>query len=284
MRSSEDVQKLIRNAEMHSDPETNQAILRDLMHRFDNAQEQKAAVTRPKVRRTIMKSPITKSAAAAVLVAVVVLGMFEFTDTGNKSGVVWADVARRVQASRGTIFRGGDPDGGLNYSMHYHSGTQYRNDTYRGGQIHRTNYGDFNTNTVIAVSHWRKTYTTRTFPNLQQGRFWSNPKSVIQEFLSHEHRELGAKTVESVLCEGIETTDPAFAGVSFPVESLTARLWVSVETGYPIRYEDEIAGYNGEDGALIRSTTVADQFQWDVELEESLFEPDIPADYRDVSL
>lgn len=231
-----------------------------------------------------MKSPITKLAAAAAVIAVVVLGLVEFIGTRSTSGIVWAEVARKVQASQGAIFRSTDADGKPGYAIHYHSSTQYRNDSYKGGQIVRTMHGDFNTGFVILISHRRKTYATKTFEKLEQGRFWSDPKSVIQRFLSHEHRELGAKTIEGVLCEGIETTDPAFAGVSFPVESLMARVWVSVETGYPIQFEDEIVGYNGEDGQLLRSAAVADQFQWDVELDESLFEPDIPPDYIDISL
>ena len=67
------------------------------------------------------------------------------------------------------------------------------------------------------------------------------------------------------------------------MDSLTARVWVSVETGYPIQYEDEIVGYNGEDGQLLRSSVLVDQIQWDVELDESMFEPNIPAGYTDIS-
>jgi hypothetical protein len=75
MRSSEDVQKLIRNAEMHSDPESNQAVLKDLLDQFDKTQEKKMAVTQPKIRRIIVKSPITKIAAAAVIIVGVALSL-----------------------------------------------------------------------------------------------------------------------------------------------------------------------------------------------------------------
>ena len=68
MRSSENVEKLIRNAEMHSDPEANQAVLKDLLHQFDRTQTQKPAVMQPNIGRMIMKSPITKLAAAAVVI------------------------------------------------------------------------------------------------------------------------------------------------------------------------------------------------------------------------
>ena len=229
-----------------------------------------------------MKSPIIKLAAAAVIIIAVTIGLFEFIGTGSKSGVVWAEVARKVQASQGAIFR--STYGGSDYSMHYYSGTQYRIDSYKGDQIFRTTHGDFNTNTVILINHHRKTYATKTFEDLEQASIWVDPTSLIQRFLSHEYRELGKKTVEGVLCEGIETTDPAFAAVKFPVHSLMARVWVSVETGYPIQFEGEIVGNYGENGQLLRDAGVADQFQWDAELDESLFEPNLPADYIDISL
>ena len=228
-----------------------------------------------------MKSPITKLAAAAVIITVVALGLFEFIGTGNKSGVVWAEVARKVQASQGVIFRS---DNGTNYGMHYYSGTQYRVNAYKGDRISRTIHGDFSTNTVIYINHHRKTYTTKTFEDLEQVSIWADPKILIQGFLSHEHIKLDRKTVDGVLCEGIETTDPAFLAVKFPVDNLVAQLWVSVETGYPIQCEGEYDGYNGEDGQLLHHEFVVDQFQWDVEIEKSMFEPDIPTDYLDLSL
>ncbi len=48
---------------MESDPEVNKSVLKDLLHQFDKTQEQESAAMEPKIRRTIMKSPITKLAA-----------------------------------------------------------------------------------------------------------------------------------------------------------------------------------------------------------------------------
>ena len=46
-----------------------------------------------------MRNPITKlaTAAAAAIIIVVALGLFEFTGDGTTSSVVWAEVARKVQ-------------------------------------------------------------------------------------------------------------------------------------------------------------------------------------------
>ncbi len=233
-----------------------------------------------------MKSSITKLAAAAVIIALVVLGLFEFIGTGSSSGVVWAEVAQKVQASRSVIFRSrdgglGSQDSGTDYIMNYLYSTQSRLDFYKGDQIIKTIYDDFNTKSVILVDHGHKSYVKMIFEKMEQNHLLSDPKSLVQRFLSHEHRELGPKTVKGVLCEGIETTDPAFdeTGPDYPTDSLMAQVWVSVETGYPVQIEIEIVRNNGQ----IRLADVVDQFQWDVELDESMFEPNIPADYIDIS-
>ena len=54
-------------------------------------------------------------------------------------------------------------------------------------------------------------------------------------------------------------------------------MWVSVDTGYPVLFESSMsAEYQG---TLGESEYTMDQFQWDAELDPSLFEPNIPPDY-----
>jgi outer membrane lipoprotein-sorting protein len=91
-------------------------------------------------------------------------------------------------------------------------------------------------------------------------------------------RKLGQKMIDGVLCEGLETTDSAFGVANFQVDSLVARVWVSVETGYPVLLEAEVVGDNGQ----LRITGVLDEFQWDVELDPSIFQPKIPPDYTQI--
>ena len=54
-------------------------------------------------RRRIMKSPITRIAAAALIIIAVTLGLFEFIGTGPTSGVVWADFKQLIGERDGTI-------------------------------------------------------------------------------------------------------------------------------------------------------------------------------------
>ena len=68
-----------------------------------------------------------------------------------------------------------------------------------------------------------------------------------------------------------------------PVERLEIefQLWVSVETGYPVLFESKISAE--AEGNQLESQAVLDQFQWDVELDPGIFEPNIPPDYIDIS-
>ncbi|TKJ36031.1 MAG: hypothetical protein CEE38_13580 [Planctomycetes bacterium B3_Pla] len=294
MRPADNINELIKKLQLKASTDLDKRVHNEISKVLAESDKTKAAVMPPKIRRTIMKSPITKLAAAAVIIAVVVLGLFEFIGTENTSGVVWADVVSKVGASRGLIVR--CTDYGLSnedeYSIAYTSPTYCRKDFYRDGQIIRTAYVDFtdsDTDTLTDVFHIHKLCVSDTFKKSENGLFlewhndWTDPGFLVQKILSAEHRKLGRKTIEGVLCEGIETTDPAcFGPVPEKLKNLQAefRLWVSVETGYPIMYETKL---NAEhQGKMREKESVMDQFQWDVELDPNIFEPNIPPDYERV--
>jgi outer membrane lipoprotein-sorting protein len=283
MRPAENVKRLIKNLNDTTNAQMDERVLADVLRALAESEKTTSASTKPTIGRIIMKSPITKLAVAAAVIAVVVLGLVEFIGTSGSSGVVWAEVAQKVQASRGVKFRSKEivnwRDDAPDYTMNYLSSTYSRLDSYKGDQIIKTIYDDYNTKTVILVDYFHKSYVKMTFDEkIQQSNFLIDPNSMVQRFLSCKHRKLGQKTVEGVLCEGIETKDPAFDEYDY-TDSVMARIWVSVETGYPVQLEVELVRNNGE----IRIGGVSDQFQWDVDLDESMFEPDIPPDYIDIS-
>ncbi|MEA3226957.1 MAG: hypothetical protein U9Q07_13485, partial [Planctomycetota bacterium] len=224
MRSSEDVEKLIRNAEMHSDPEANQAVLKDLMHQIDKTQTQKPAVMQPSIRRTIMKSPITKLAATAVVVAVVLIVVSQFG--GSATSVAWGEVIGRLETSRGVVFRRtmirSNQPGEDGYRMIYSCPTHSRTDHYKADQMIGSLYSDYNAKTLVSIQHDRRSYFEHQLGEqaVRDHQTEVDPKAWVQKFLSCEYRKLGQKTIVGVLCEGLETTDPAFGDSDSPVESL----------------------------------------------------------------
>ena len=221
-----------------------------------------------------MKNSIVKLGIAAVVVAVIGIGIAEFLGTGRTSGVVWAEVAKNVEASRGVIFRvrntgTRDPndDWPNGYTIFWRSAAVSRMDKYRGGHIYRVIYLDYSGKTTIGVLHDAKMYSKEAMNDqtAQGERGWSDPQGLLKLALSLEHRALGQKTIDGVLCEGIEATGP---------DNGTGRLWAAVETGYPVLVE--IEGTRGG----IRTTGTMDQFRWNVDLSAEGVEPEIPAGYH----
>jgi len=295
MRPADNVNELIKKLKLKASTDLDRRVHDDISMALAESDKTKSAVTQPKIGRTIMKSPITKLAAAAVIIVLVVLGLFEFIGTENTSGVVWADVVRKVGASRGLIIRCTDlsESSGDDYSIAYTSPRYCRKDFYQNGQIIRTGYVDLtgsDTATLTDVFHMHKLCSTTTYKKSESGVFmewrddWTNPGFLVQKILSCEHSKLGQKTIDGVLCEGIETADPAYIGpLPGQVNNLQAefRLWVSAETGYPVLYESKMSGEH--EGEVWESESVTDQFQWDVELDPGIFEPNIPPDYEQIT-
>jgi hypothetical protein len=228
-------------------------------------------------RRTIMRNPITKLVAAAAVIAVISLGIFEFVGTGSRSGVAWAEVAQKVGASRGVIYRerrGADND----YSITYLSPTRHRSEAFLKGQPWMTMYDDRGTGKRVVLLHAQKGYVledmTLTAEGNRKHANFQDPTWWVQKFLTCAYTKLEPREIDGTPCEGIETTDTALvADHDSQVSSLVARLWVSVETGYPVLFEGEFHGQQS-------GNVVFDQFQWDAELDPGLFEPKIPADYQ----
>jgi hypothetical protein len=282
MKPVENLEKLIRDShvlDINTSTEMDKRILHDTLKIQQECKRTKLAETQPDIWRTIMKNPIIKLTAAAVIIAVVVLGLFEFINTGSKSGVVWAEVAQKVEASPGVIFRmrgtgSRDPndDWPNGYSVMQRSKALSRMDWYRGDQIRRTVYFDLVGKSEIWVAHDAGVYNKERLSDKKiqkmqaDGLGWTDPQGLLNLGLSLEHHALGQRTIDGVLCEGLEATGP---------DGSTGRVWVSVETGYPVLVE--IEGIDGHTGTM-------DQFQWNVDLSAEDVEPEIPADYDSLGL
>lgn len=274
MRSKKSIEDTIRTRLSFTfDPPLRGQLLARALREQEQSQETQPALGGPAIRRMIMKNSIVKLGIAAAVIAVFGMGIMEFLGTGSTSGTLWAQVARNVEASPSVIFRtrgtgSRDPndDWPNGCTVYWRSATVSRMDKYRGGQIHRTIYTNLDTKTLIGVLHDHKMYNKEAMSDerVQQARTgwgWIAPQELINLARSLEHHALGQKTIDGVLCEGIEAKGP---------DGGTGRLWVAVETGYPVLAE--IEGPDGHTGTM-------DQFRWNVDLSAEGVEPEIPAGY-----
>lgn len=236
-------------------------------------------------RRLHMDRPVVKLAIAAVIIAAVVFGLFEFLNSGGSSGVVWAEVARRVEGSPGFISRmrqtqvieGMDSPMEF-YTMTYNSLHGSRMETFQGGELTVVVHADYESGNLVSLLHNLKRYTRQTLPpnETPQHEDGMNPRSIVTDFFAGEYRELGRRTIEGVEAEGIEVTKIPNAASNFEVDREVAQLWVSVETGYPVLLEATIVGNGGK----VKIDMVIDQFQWNVEFDPDEFRVEIPSDYE----
>jgi len=74
MRPAENIKKLIKNLHDTTSAQMDERVLGDVLRALDES-EKTSAATKPNIRRQIMKSPITKLAAAAVIIVGVVLSV-----------------------------------------------------------------------------------------------------------------------------------------------------------------------------------------------------------------
>ena len=254
-----------------------------------NAKEMKNPKTTFPLWSIIMKSNIAKIAAAIVIIAAVLIVIHYSGGSIDGSSVVWADVVKKIENSRGYINRiiiTGSPG----YSICYHSPENVRMDMYENEDLTSSMY--FKPDTATYIYHKYKTYTIRERQeNSDAGQNQQdsmNPLFMLQAILSFEHRELAPQTIDGVLCEGIETNDfnvllmmnpedqADFSTMEKPEFQMT--LWINQETQYPVMAEYKLnTVFNGQ---TIEGGAVLDQFEWDVDFDTDIFVPDIPSDYK----
>lgn len=236
-----------------------------------------------KIWRIIMKSRITKYAAAAVIIVAVLIGINQFGGSIGGAGVAWGNVLEYVQHVSTVVFRvtvvstvtGKDKPVEAQKAVYLSSKYGTRGDMYVNDKIVSMEYMAAGENVVIMVVPEEKKYLQFVLPpdKAKQRHEMSDPRQMVMQLMSVEYKKLEPTQINGIDVEGIESQSPRIAGGMF--EDATARLWVDVQTDLPVLMEIEgVAG-----GGSMQMKMVIDNFQWDVELEPSLFEPNIPSDY-----
>jgi len=98
MRPAEDIKRLIKNLTDKTSAQMDERVLKDVLSTLEESEKNKSALVEPNIRRIIMKSRITKFAAAAVIIIAVLIGVHRF---GNSmESVAFADVLENVRNSK----------------------------------------------------------------------------------------------------------------------------------------------------------------------------------------
>jgi outer membrane lipoprotein-sorting protein len=231
--------------------------------------------------RIIMKSKITKAAAAAVIIGAVILGL-NITSGPDIAGVTWAEVIEKVEQISALTY---DMTSEISYPENKKLSIQSENYVagdygtksilYMNGEVFVVTYLLPRKKLAYHIRPKDKTYRRMDMSDEQAARVKEpdDPRTWLKTVLSGDYIELGRDNINGVVVEGIKCSMTEKTG-----EDTVMRLWVGVETNLPVRIE--IEGQKMEGGEMRPHKYVMENFQWDVELDESVFEPNIPEDYR----
>ena len=284
MKSADDIERYFHKATLSTNGTRHDAIFEEIRGAQEQSMTDTPVSSRIPIRSSIMKSSLTKPAAAAAIIAATILGFIVFIDTGSTSGIVWAQVAEQVQASQGFVCRSNvtltnvpqSTTTNIDTRMYGSPSLGIRTDQYQDGEVVMSVYGNRADNSIISIMHSMKTYTRDPLPEGDLSDLEKmSPTELVRQYLSTQYKELGTDTIDGLAVKGIEVNDASVISTNFRVDSIVARLWVSKETGFPVRLEAEIIGNNG----AFKMQAVMNEFQWDAELDAGLFKADIPADY-----
>jgi hypothetical protein len=234
--------------------------------------------TEQKIWRIIMKSNITKLAAAAVIIVAVILGL-TFTGGPDIASVTWAEVVRKVENIHTITYRE-TVTGPIEKTTISYSSSKYglKEECYKNGQIDTIACYQRPEKMLIAVNPSAKVYERRPLTEAELGGIdnRANARWVVKKFMSVEYKELDRSNIDGEEVEGIEiNSTEAFSEFLPSVDSFVGRLWVDVATELPVLLELEFV----PTGSTMQTKIVIDEIQWNVEFSKSDFEPNIPANY-----
>ncbi|OHB80933.1 MAG: hypothetical protein A2Z38_09710 [Planctomycetes bacterium RBG_19FT_COMBO_48_8] len=306
MKPIRQIEKIVGRAQARAGRVTDARILTDAVNALTNSTINRPRALRPgpTIWRFIMESKVTRYSAAAVVAlaaALVLLGPF---GTSKNGSIVWAEVVEKVRQMRTVIHKEkyvfweiGQEEPGLEAdvldaikyaSEEYGVFEDVSNDKGLLAQV----YFLKETQQFIIVSPTEKKYIKVSIPG---DIFWRitgivTPRGLVEYFTSGHYKELGRAKFDNFNVEGFETTDPNILfpipeplRSMFPVNDIVGRIWVDVETSLPVGIEAE---FNTGRGLLtglkkLHGEWRAYDFQWNAEIPEGIFEPNIPDDYTE---
>jgi len=253
--------------------------------------------------RIIMKSKLTKIAAAAVIIIACSISLIFWKSTG--SGIALADVLTRIEQVTGYMYQiksiATDPE---------QQGTEtttatiiVSNEADLKMTITEVDSNNFQkpsewesftlgeewyllpkSNSIVFINHKQKKYSRFFVENPKHHLYkkqYNEPREIIKQILNCEHKSLGQSIIDGVTVEGFQTTDKNYQGGffgqadSFPNKKVDVKLWVDVNTFLPVRLEEDVTK-SGD----MHIQDISYDFRWNVIINPDDFEPNIPEDYN----
>jgi len=293
MRPAENIEKLINRLRIEPRAEMSKRNLDDALAAHKKVIG--SVSSRPTIWRTIMKSRVSKIAAAAIII--VIIGLHQFNNSINGTSIVWADVAERLEKvssykaqARRVLTEVGQEEpffqcDVLRYFSPDHGAVE---ESYVDGELVMLAYCSISEKSVLIVFPLNKVYCRFDFNeellSLVEYINPANTDGIMKLFGSERCTRLGSREIDGVIAEGFEVKDvKVFSQVTrflLHLEAVNIHLWVNEETLLPMRIEGE-GFFQGLMTMFknCRYKEVVHSIEYDVEIDESIFDPNIPDDY-----
>jgi len=252
------------NIDTEVNPAHREELRRQVLSVFNEAEQQPATrITVLQIlRRTIMKSPVTKIAAAAAIIIALLIGLHYFGDSVNITSTAYAEIVEKLHNAR---------------TMTYTSNgtTEIEIAFKKPGYMRTTMPGDY-----VTVIDWTQgkgisTLPTRNqFIEMEMSNLPNDPAqqqfNVIEKLRTLPDRadeELGTSEIDGRVLQGFRVTE----------EDVINTVWIDPQTHDLVRVETEFINAPG------MNVTMTD-FQFDIDLDDSLFRLTPPDGYTRVEV
>jgi hypothetical protein len=302
MKSSKQVEQIVGQARLRADQVTDERILGDARAALAAGMNNRPQAPRPgsTIWRTIMESKATKySVAATIILAASLVLLNPFT----RNSVVLGEVAQKLSETRTVMhkekrlaWRPGEDRPFFEGEARKYISTDigFMEEQYDPNGVLLHQFYLLKERQIVLVFP-----QTRRYVRLPaRGRIYeellkmSTPAGLVNYFTAMPHTKLGRSRFGDFEAEGFEVSDVDFSLVLdyikylFPIQNLSARLWVDAETSLPVGIEMKMEADRGLLNGFqrVHAEFTAYDFQWNAELPEGILDPNIPADYTQIDL
>ncbi len=262
MRPAEDIDKLIKKLRYKASAETHDRVLGNVLQALDKSEKETSGVTTPNIWRTIMKNPIAKLAAAAVIIIAVLFVVYQFG--GSIESSAFAQVANKLRSAI-TLTYTATTNSQVEIEMAFKE-PGYMRTTMPGGLV---TVIDWAQGKGISILPSRKQFIEMEMSNLPHdpAQHQFNVIEKLRTLPDRADEELGTSEIDGWVLQGFRVTE----------EDVINTVWIDPQTRDLVRVETEFINTPG-------MNVVMTDFQFDVDLDDSLFSLTPPAGYTRIEV
>jgi len=279
-----------------------------LLHRGYEHSSRREKTKTPAIWRFLMESKVTRYSAAAVIVLALTLVLFGPFGAPGNGGVVLADVQQKVNGIETLIIRGTktftlpDEDGEVfefdgikgEFDLVKYFSVEHglvEEGSFEGELIYRFTFNRPQRQTLLLLPRYKK---YGKFPSTdEQMRLLESgtPKGIINLLTEGSYQELGRDTINGVETEVLAFQDPGTFKDLLPkviadMKSIKGKVWIGIDQQLPVRVEGDFTFGKSfmtmfHELNLHEVNTFGD---YNVELDEDIFDTRPPEDYTELTL